>query len=387
MKRALVALAAAPAFAVSLLVVAPAASAATPTLWIGAGTNWASVLSSAPAGATVGIRPNATPYPALRLSNLNFPGITITGDPAAPSRSITLESLELVNTSGLTLKNLTVTSSETQKESAIRVRGTSGNMTFTDLTVANRYRIGISITDAAHDVVVDGVRVDSSAAVHDASGRNILIQGTPGTASSTWPRNITVRNSDLGGAAVDAVDIYRGVNVTLQANTIHDVQVDDVQHNDGIQVSGGISLNIIGNRISSGGPRGGPDQGIMIGRPPSDNAQTSDIVVQGNIVADWRGTGIIVAGADRIDVTANSVARNYGGIAVSGTNTVLHINNNVTQNLTGAAGSESGNCLGRTITAQAPTDIVDTTIGSDLNLVLSASSPCRTMVATPGAQT
>ena len=125
----------------------------------------------------------------------------------------------------------------------------------------------------------------------------------------TWPHHITVRNSDLSQSSGDLVQITGGRNLVFEHNFIHDPQDNPDDHVDGIQAIASDDLKIIGNSFTEP-PTGttGVNQAIILGRAdPYDGAlSVRNSYVANNLIAGWRGSGILLAGTETTWVVNNT---------------------------------------------------------------------------------
>ncbi|MBD3782029.1 MAG: right-handed parallel beta-helix repeat-containing protein [Micrococcales bacterium] len=145
-----------------------------------------------------------------------------------------------------------------------RVRGTC------DLLVANN----------GGGLVLDHVELDG--------------RGSSGTLGIGYDR-FTVRNSYIHGVGDG---IRANGNVTVESSWITDLAAGGGSHNDGIQVTAGSNIRIVGNRIENSHTQ---TSAILIG---ADQGSVSNVLVQGNTLA---GGGYTLYGGAR-PPAGNSIA-------------------------------------------------------------------------------
>lgn len=130
-----------------------------------------------------------------------------------------------------------------------------------------------------------------------------------------WPHDITVRNSDLSHSSGDVVQITGGRNLTFEHNFIHDPQDNPDDHVDGIQAIASDDLKIVGNSFTEP-PAGTTDvnQAIILGRadPYDQVLAVRKSYVANNLIAGWRGSGILLAGTE-ISWVVNNTSMPYPG--------------------------------------------------------------------------
>lgn len=295
------------------------------------GTPWWSALQEAPPGATVLL--GAGVHPVQDVSGIRTSGVVVRPVPGA---HVVVTGLQVRDSSGLEFSDVTVVSPPGIDRSAVHVTGDSHDVRFLRLTVrptGDDARSGVEIAshgggDPPRDVVVRDCRIDGS----DARGpesRGVLVRG-PDRDPSSWPRRITIVRNDIGYAWADLVQIGGGVDVTVVDNLLHDV-ADNDEHNDGVQSYASLRLRISGNRIWGGGRPSGPDQGIILGGvEESDHFTVVDSLVENNLIVDWRGQGILLAGTTRSQVRSNTVADVGGtGLVLTGVNRESALTNNL----------------------------------------------------------
>ena len=340
------------------------------------GDSWAEVLRAVPAGATVVVSDGRHGHQVLRDLE---PGVTLVGH----SRSgAVVGGLTLVNARDLRIRSLTVEGEPTR--SAVRLLGGSSNIELDELDIRPRANAGVDIFDQARDIAVRRSTIDASA-TQSPSGRGIRLFG--GADPSTWVRDIAIENNDIGYAAGDLIFIAGATNVTISGNHIHDPQEND-DHNDGVQSVGSESLDITGNTFAAAGAPG-PDQAIMLGHAPGDSAlRVKGSRITNNLIREWRGTGIILAGTVDTLVAHNSVVRlgtpefRSASLSVGRPNGYrneqLRVVNNVFDRILRTGGSievEDYNCV--RVGGLGPHDIAADPRVADLDLLtLSPDSPC-----------
>jgi hypothetical protein len=183
------------------------------------------------------------------------------------------------------------------------------NVVIRDMTISapDGGRDAIRINRGAHHIVLEGLTI--------RGGRHCLNINAYPYVGVTWPRDITVRNSDLSGSLGDVVQITGGRNLVFQHNFIHDPQDNPGDHVDGIQAIASDDLRIVGNSFTE--PSAGTtdvNQAIILGRAdPYDQALTvRRSYVANNLIAGWRGSGILLAGTE-ITWVVNNTSMPYPG--------------------------------------------------------------------------
>ncbi len=166
---------------------------------------------------------------------------------------------------------------------------------------------GILFSPNVRDITVSDVKI--------LSGKH-GVRFTAG-AKAGWPTNVTVRASEIRNALRDNVQVSGARNVLFENNWIHDPQVNG-NHNDGIQSIASDGLKIRRNifAFETPGPRG-PNQGIILGRadPAQEGRTVVNSEVTNNLVYQWRGAGITIAGTTNTTVDNNTVWDGGGGSA------------------------------------------------------------------------
>lgn len=174
---------------------------------------------------------------------------------------------------------------------------------------------GVRIINGAHDLTLKHLVLDASRAV---KGINIY-----NDAGQPRPHHITVISGDIWGSAGDLIGAYAVDNLTVQGSRLHDPRIEDApgDHVDGVQVVGPAqNITIAYNRIYDTNPVwGGPHQAIIVGGA----GNTGNVLVVGNIVEDWAGTGVIVG-----DSTETEQGKFLSPITVSN-NTITCANGSV----------------------------------------------------------
>ncbi|RKS68637.1 putative cofactor-binding repeat protein [Motilibacter peucedani] len=270
------------------------------------GDSWAGALSRAAAGATLVLDPGS--YDHQVLTGVHARDVTLRG---ADRAGVVVDGIELDGSSGVTLRSMTVRSRDGRDESAVQLGGGSSDVTVADCTILPLARSGVDLFGRTHGVRITGNTIDGSGTTGEAAtngtSRGIHLNGAPYDRAS-WVADVTIEDNDISHAGSDLVLIAGARQVVIRGNTLHDPQPND-DHNDGIQDYGSDGVTIEGNTFRSHGDNG-PDQGIILGRNPRvPDLTVTRTVVKDNVVEDWRGTGILLAGTDDTVVTGNVVRR------------------------------------------------------------------------------
>jgi Right handed beta helix region len=188
-------------------------------------------------------------------------------------------------------------------------RTAAGNVVIRDMTISgpDGSRDAIRINRGAHHIVLEDLTI--------RGGQHCVNINAYPYAGVTWPHDITVRNSDLSDSLGDVVQITGGRNLVFEHNFIHDPQDNPDDHVDGIQVIASDDVKIVGNSFTEP-PSGTADvnQAIILGRAdPYDRALTvRRSYVANNLIAGWRGSGILLAGTE-ITWVVNNTSMPYRG--------------------------------------------------------------------------
>jgi Right handed beta helix region len=180
---------------------------------------------------------------------------------------------------------------------------TAANVVIRDMTISapDGRRDAIRINQGAHHILLEDLTI--------RGGQHCVNINAFPYRGVTWPHDITVRNSDLSRSLGDVVQITGGRNLVFQHNFIHDPQDDPGDHVDGIQAIASDDLKIVGNSFTE--PSEGTtdvNQAIILGRAdPYDQALTvRRSYVANNLIAGWRGSGILLAGTETTWVVNNT---------------------------------------------------------------------------------
>jgi hypothetical protein len=182
-------------------------------------------------------------------------------------------------------------------------RTAAANVVIRGMTISgpDGSRDAIRINRGAHHIVLEDLTI--------RGGQHCVKINAYPYGGVTWPHDITVRNSDLSDSLGDVVQITGGRNLVFQHNFIHDPQDNPGDHVDGIQVTASDDLKIVGNSFTEP-PAGTTDvnQAIILGRAdPYDPALTvRKSYVANNLIAGWRGSGILLAGTETTWVVNNT---------------------------------------------------------------------------------
>jgi hypothetical protein len=210
-------------------------------------------------------------------------------------------------------------------------------------------RDAVRINRGAHHVVLEDLTV--------RGGQHCVNINAYPYRGVDWPRDITVRNSDLSHSSSDVVQITGGRNLVFEHNFIHDPQDNPDDHIDGIQAIASDDLKIVGNSFTEP-PAGttGVNQAIILGRadPYDQVLAVRRSYVANNLIAGWRGSGILLAGTE-ITWVVNNTSMPYpgqsgfvtvakdpgasGGSAEAWDNTGLKIWNNIFNKASADSGS------------------------------------------------
>lgn len=341
------------------------------------GGSFAPAVSGSAAGDTVVVR-NGT-YSAQSLSGLTKNNVTLIGE----SRTgVVVKGLTVSGSSGLHISGMSLLNDSSSGSAVVRVVNGSNDIVLSDLYVAPRAQSGVEIASNAYrvtvrDSTITGQYVTGTLASNMTS-RGVNIKGGTGTRD-TWVHDISVIGNDIGQAGSDIIQIGGAYDVLIQGNVLHDPQEND-DHNDGVQTYGSDNLRIIGNRFYSRGAQGGPDQAMMIRSHPSiSNLKVTNTYVANNIIAGWRGSGIVVAAETWTTTVVNNTGWGNGGSSLAVVNAVsnMKVFNNVFDRvyLSGSNPSMYNNCIssgpGGSANISADPQFADTTWYR-----LKASSPC-----------
>jgi Right handed beta helix region len=228
----------------------------------------------------------------------------------------------------------------------------AANVVLRNMTISSPdgRRDAIRINRGAHHIVLEDLTI--------RGGQHCLNINAYPYRGVTWPHDITVRNSDLSRSSGDVVQITGGRNLVFEHNFIHDPQDNPDDHVDGIQAIASDDLKIVGNSFTEP-PAGtsGVNQAIILGRAdPYDRvlAVRKSYVVN-NLIAGWRGSGILLAGTESTwvvnntsmpypgesgFVTAEKDASARGGTAEAWHNTDLKVWNNIFNKVSTESGSD-----------------------------------------------
>ena len=349
------------------------------TLEIHPGQSWATVLSTARPGDRVIARSGN--HGLQIVTDKALGGVIVVGESRTGT---TVEGLRLANVSGLTVTDLTVATPAGATASAVRLTGASHAIQLERLTIRPGALSGLDLSDRVHDVALRASTIDGSAA-SGTTARGVRIIGPADPVG--WVRDVEISGNDIGYAAADIIFIAGAANVSITNNFLHDPREND-DHNDGVQSAGSTGLRIVGNVFRGPGATG-PDQAIMLGHSPNTaSMRVSDTLVANNLVANWRGTGIIVAGSERTTVAGNTVVETgtstfrMASLSVGEpngfTNPGLKVVGNVFEKIDrrGTIEIEDRNCVA--IGGTGPADVVaDPRLLADGTYRLAADSPCR----------
>jgi hypothetical protein len=356
---------------------APAPTTSGTVRYVQPGESFAPAVSASAAGDTVVVR-NGT-YSAQTLSGLAKKDVTLIGESRA---GVVVKGLLVHNSSGLHVSRMSLLNDSSSGSSVVRVVNGSNDIVLSDLHVAPRAYSGVEIASNAHHVTVrnstiTGQHVTGTLASNDTS-RGVNIKGGTGTRD-TWVHDISVIGNDIGYAGADIIQIGGAYNVLIQGNVLHDPQENDV-HNDGVQTYGSDNLRIIGNRFYAGGAQGGPDQAMMIRSHPSiSNLKVTNTYIANNIIAGWRGSGIVVAAETWNTTVVNNTGWGNGGASLAVVNAVnnMKVFNNVFDKvyLSGSNPSMYNNCISSGPSGSANIS-ADPQFADRTWYRLKASSPC-----------
>jgi hypothetical protein len=301
-------------------------------------------------------------------------GITLVGEAGARLHGVTLDGVSRLNLAGL----------EISGPAPVRIRGDSREVKLSRLRLLPSADAGLDVTGTARGIRLEDSVIDGRG-TSGRTGRGVRIFGEVDNPSR-WVRDVTITRSDIGFAAADLVFIAGGSDIAITDNKIHDPQ-ENGDHNDGVQSVGSRGLRIDGNEFFGPG-RPGPDQAIILGHAPDSSAlRVSDTTVVNNLIHDWRGTGIIVAGTDRTLVAHNTVAR-LGTSAFTSAGFVagephqfrnrdLRVLNNIFDKIGSGSpiGVEDYNCVREG--GSGPHDVRAGAVFSSADLHLAPTSRCR----------
>jgi hypothetical protein len=359
----------------------PAAAATTPvTRSVNPGDNVAKAVADAQPGDTVVL--NAGTYKNLLFKELAKSNVTVRG---VNRTDVNVQGLQILNSSGINVSGMAVDSSPDYKSSAVRIQGSSHDVRLQELTVRQTYAKGVAITDQSHHIVVDKLDLDGSL-INNTTGRGIYIEGAG--ASTNWPHDITLSRNEIYNQYMDAIFITGARNVAVDGNYLHHLKPNP-EHNDGVQVIAGIGVQITRNVLTSPGDTTEPDQGIILTVDLNNpNAVIADTYIANNVIRDWRGSGIIVAGASNTQIVNNTIARtgapSYRAASVLSTegtrvtNSGLTVWNNVIESVNrdkGTIAYEDYNCILKAGTG-AHDVTTDPQFADNGKLDLATTSPC-----------
>jgi len=343
----------------------------------------ANVLAHTHRGDTVRLSPGT--YSAQYVRGLHLGGVTVIGHSTADT---SMAGLVLDDVSGVAFRDFTVTNAASAGDSAVKLEGGSANITLSHLRVLPRVMSGVDIGERSHDVrvlhsVIDGRYVTGNAATN-GTARGIRINGSYqyGYDPAYWVHDIVVAGNRIRHAGSDDIQIVGASGVVIRGNHIERPQ-KNADHNDGVQSVASSNLLIAKNVFVAPGTAS-PDQAIILGGDASNPyLRVSDVRVVNNIVHDWRGAGVIVAGATHVRVANNTVQdTSNASVAIvrpSGlAQTGISVVNNVLAKLevSGTSVSEGHNCV-RSGGHGAGDTAADPRFRPHTLYRLQADSPCR----------
>lgn len=230
-----------------------------------------------------------------------------------PASDVTIVSLPGTALAGLTLTNCQ-------------------NLQFVDLNIDVTEALTSQATATALGILSGGANLHFHAPTVNATGaqRAVKIQGL--TAMTDWPDHVVFEDGEIWGSAGDLAAVYRGLDVTFHRMTLRDPVIADdaVDHIDCIQGThwiGGAITECVMYETNPPDVFGGPHQGIILSTIASDTEICDSVTVAGNWIggtvkapagAGWRGTGLILSGAQvkRVKAYGNVIANANGGVAI-----------------------------------------------------------------------
>jgi hypothetical protein len=229
----------------------------------------------------------------------------------------------------------------------------AANVVIRDMTIAgpDDSRDAVRINRGAHHIVLEDLTI--------RGGQHCLKINAYPYRGVAWPHDITVRDSDLSQSLGDVIQITGGRNLVFEHNFIHDPQDNPSDHVDGIQAIASDDLKIVGNSFTE--PSAGTtnvNQAIILGRadPYDQELSVRKSYVANNLIAGWRGSGILLAGTETTWVV-NNTSMPYqgqsgfvtvdkdpslsGGTAEAWRNTDLKVWNNIFNKVSGDSGLDA----------------------------------------------
>jgi Periplasmic copper-binding protein (NosD) len=146
----------------------------------------------------------------------------------------------------------------------------------------------------------------------------ILYQDAGGTVSNVATQNQMLPPASSGcdsgsGIRVESSPSAGKQSVTAQNSTVHDYQKNGIT-----AIGDSISVALSKNSIRGQGPTtGGPENGIQVSFGATGKVQNNDVIDNVFIGNNgFAGSGILVFGSSKVQVTGNTVGNNQFGIAV-----------------------------------------------------------------------
>jgi hypothetical protein len=262
------------------------------------GQSWSAAVNASSSGDTVVVRAGNHARQTINRS-LASGNINVFAEVGA---TVTVAGLNLTGAAGLTFRGFTITGNVYLSGS--RRMAIQGNRIYT--TYASRAR-GIDVRDNCSDILIADNRYAGNAA--GAPGYYFLHINA--VSDSTRPTNITIAHNDSGPVHVDHIFISRGRFITIEANSIHGI-VDSPEHSDGVQSVGGQDLYIRRNHFwdttsNRDAAVDRHDQAIMLNSDPPTSRYTRNVEISNNLISNWVGTGVAVAGAPNTRVFNNTI--------------------------------------------------------------------------------
>jgi hypothetical protein len=263
---------------------------------IDVGEKWSDAVARADPGSTVTVAPGD--HGDQRFDGVRVRDVKVV---PAPGGTVRLRSLSLHGSGGIDFAEFTVFSPD---QGGIRLTGRSGPASFDRFDISVGRHAGLDVSEGSHGVSLSRSRIDATR-TDGSTGRGVRLFGDAHD-DKQWVSDIEIADNEIFGAYGDLIFIAGARDVVIKGNDLHDPQ-ETSEHNDGVQSVGSDNLLIEGNRIRASG-RPGPDQAIIVGHAPTPSKlRVSRTRIVNNIISAWRGSGIIVAGAEETLVAHNTV--------------------------------------------------------------------------------
>lgn len=258
--------------------------------YVSSGQSWVTAINASSSGDTVIV--NAGSYSAQTISTAMGADQNVNVF-AAPGATVEVAGLDLTDAKGLTFKGFRTGSVYMRRSERLVLQGN-------DIRTAAGV-IGIDIRDSSTDIAVRD----------NTYPGGYMFVNLQAAGESTRPTNIRIENNDSGPVSRDHIFISRARYVWIQRNRIRGI-TDTTEHTDGVQSVGGQDLYIRRNHFSDtramrDGASDRNDHAIMLNSEPSTSRFTQNVEISNNLIHDWVGTGIAVAGGPGLAVFNNTI--------------------------------------------------------------------------------